>query len=446
MDITVEMLLQALREEDRAAVLTYYGACQPVDFAGLAAQLPRVDIRHLALLLDSGGTASLLASADETVRQVLAKALDDDVLLPAFTFMQKDDIVDLLGDLSIGRRKQLVNLMKADDRKIITNLLRYPEDSAGGLMTTGYIALREYLTVGEGLAKLLRICSRTEQIQTIYIINRERQLIGKVDLRTLLVAPRHKLLRELMDPHVISVRPETDQAEAARLVARYDLNAIPVVSRKEQILGIITVDDVIDVIVEESEEDLLQLAGVSKEENLSTSLTESVRLRLPWLFVNLLTAFLASFTVKLFEDTIAQVVALSAIMTIVTGMGGNAGTQTMSILVRQLARGEITLRQCWRPFFKEVLLGIVNGAANGMVTGLVVWAVYGNIYLGMIVFFAMIGNLVVAGIFGFWVPILLAKCHADPAVSSSIFLTTATDVLGFFIFLGLARLFLPYLL
>lgn len=446
MDITVEMLLQALREEDRATVLKYYGACQPVDFAGLAAQLPREDIRHLALLLDSGGTASLLASADETVRQVLAKALDDDVLLPAFTFMQKDDIVDLLGDLSIGRRKQLVNLMKADDRKIITNLLRYPEDSAGGLMTTGYIALREYLTVGEGLAKLLRICSRTEQIQTIYIINRERQLIGKVDLRTLLVAPRHKLLRELMDSHVISVRPETDQAEAARLVARYDLNAIPVVSRKEQILGIITVDDVIDVIVEESEEDLLQLAGVSKEENLSTSLRESVRLRLPWLFVNLLTAFLASFTVKLFEDTIAQVVALSAIMTIVTGMGGNAGTQTMSILVRQLARGEITLRQCWRPFFKEVLLGIVNGAANGMVTGLVVWAVYGNIYLGMIVFFAMIGNLVVAGIFGFWVPILLAKCHADPAVSSSIFLTTATDVLGFFIFLGLARLFLPYLL
>lgn len=446
MDITVEMLLQALREEDRATVLKYYGACQPVDFAGLAAQLPREDIRHLALLLDSGGTASLLASADETVRQVLAKALDDDVLLPAFTFMQKDDIVDLLGDLSIGRRKQLVNLMKADDRKIITNLLRYPEDSAGGLMTTGYIALREYLTVGEGLAKLLRICSRTEQIQTIYIINRERQLIGKVDLRTLLVAPRHKLLRELMDSHVISVRPETDQAEAARLVARYDLNAIPVVSRKEQILGIITVDDVIDVIVEESEEDLLQLAGVSKEENLSTSLRESVRLRLPWLFVNLLTAFLASFTVKLFEDTIAQVVALSAIMTIVTGMGGNAGTQTMSILVRQLARGEITLRQCWRPFFKEVLLGIVNGAANGMVTGLAVWAVYGNIYLGMIVFFAMIGNLVVAGIFGFWVPILLAKCHADPAVSSSIFLTTATDVLGFFIFLGLARLFLPYLL
>ncbi len=174
MDITVEMLLQALREEDRATVLKYYGACQPVDFAGLAAQLPREDIRHLALLLDSGGTASLLASADETVRQVLAKALDDDVLLPAFAFMQKDDIVDLLGDLSIGRRKQLVNLMKADDRKIITNLLRYPEDSAGGLMTTGYIALREYLTVGEGLAKLLRICSRTEQIQTIDIISREQ--------------------------------------------------------------------------------------------------------------------------------------------------------------------------------------------------------------------------------------------------------------------------------
>ena len=188
------------------------------------------------------------------------------------------------------------------------------------------------------------------------------------------------------------------------------------------------------------------MGGVSKEENIDTSLAESIKMRLPWLLVNLLTAFLASYTVKSFEDTIAKVVALSAIMTIVSGMGGNAGTQTMSILVRELSQKNLKFSDCIRPFLKEIALGVVNGAATGAVTAVVVYFMYGNAFLGMITLMAMIGNLVVAGVCGFLVPVVLKKIHADPAIASSIFVTTATDVLGFFIFLGLANVFLRYLI
>ena len=191
---------------------------------------------------------------------------------------------------------------------------------------------------------------------------------------------------------------------------------------------------------------MLSMAGVNAEENMYTSLAQSIRMRLPWLLVNLATAFLASLTVKSFESTIAQVVALSSVMTIVTGMGGNAGTQTTSIMVRQLADNDISFKKCIRPFFKEILLGIIDGAINGLVTGVIVSLIYHNFYLGVIIVLAMIGNLVIAGICGFIIPVVLKKCHQDPAVSSSIFLTTATDVLGFFIFLELAKLFMPLLL
>ena len=249
-----------------------------------------------------------------------------------------------------------------------------------------------------------------------------------------------------MDPGVIYVTPEVDQEEVAKKVSRYDLNSIPVVNAKKQLLGIITVDDVIDVIIEEHDEDMLQMAGVSSEERLNTSLGQSIRFRLPWLLVNLATAFLASFTVKMFESTINKVVALSAIMTIVSGMGGNAGTQTMSVLVRELSHNKITTAEALKGFFKEILLGVIDGAANGVVTGVAVYFIYGNFYLGVIVLVAMIGNMIVAGVFGFLVPLILDKIHADPAVASSIFVTTATDVLGFFIFLGLATIFMPLLI
>ena len=211
-------------------------------------------------------------------------------------------------------------------------------------------------------------------------------------------------------------------------------------------LGIITIDDIVDVIVEEHTEGLLKMGGVAKEETLDSTLWESIKLRLPWLLVNLLTAFLASATIKVFESTIAQVVALSSIMSIITGMGGNAGTQTISIIIRNIAMGKVSLKDSWHLLGKEILLGVIDGAVIGIVTSGIVSIMYGNYYLGIIAFLAMVANLIISGVSGILIPLILQKLKIDPALSSSIFLTTATDVLGFFIFLSLAKIFLVHLI
>ncbi|MFR1168958.1 MAG: magnesium transporter, partial [Coprobacillus cateniformis] len=229
----------------------------------------------------------------------------------------------MLGELPMGKRKQLINLMKAGDKKVIEQLLGYEEDSAGGLMTTEYIALSQNLTMINALKKIKEIGPKTEVIETIFVLNDKKQLIGTADLRDILVANDNVTLGSIMDDQVISVAPETDQEDVSLLVSKYDLTTIPVVNKNNGLLGIITVDDIIDVIQEEHTEDMLQMHGVNKEESLDSTLLESIKMRLPWLIVNLVTAFLASFTVKMFESTIEQIVALSATMTIVTGMGGN---------------------------------------------------------------------------------------------------------------------------
>lgn len=444
-DTLQEQMRSAIKDKDGERLQKLFDSVNPFDFAHETEDLEDDELTECVNLLDDDRLRRTIEEADDDQRYRLSQPLDDHRMLNIFSQMQKDDIVDMLGDFQIGRRKRLINLMKSDDRKIINDLLKYPEDSAGGLMTTSYIALKGTLTVAQALEKLRGIAPKTEIIETIFITNDKRQLIGYCDLRDLLSANKSAYLSVLMHTKVISVQPETDQEETAKLVSNYNLNVIPVVSRSNQILGIVTVDDVIDVIIQEYDEDILQMGGVSKEENINTTLGESVKLRLPWLLVNLLTAFAASFTVSLFEGTIEKVVALSSVMTIISGMGGNAGTQTMSILVRQLAEDKLKFSECIKPFFKEILLGIVDGAACGLATALVVGVMNHSFFLGVISFLAMIGNLIVAGIFGFLVPLILDKLHADPAVSSSIFVTTATDVLGFFIFLGLATIFLKYL-
>ncbi|MGI5990560.1 MAG: magnesium transporter [Lachnospiraceae bacterium] len=441
-EVTLASLVEA---QDAEGLTRYFDAKQPIDIAQEADDLSDEDLAKLPDMLTDDELASLLEESDDDERIRIAHVLNDRRLLLAFHYMQKDDIVDILGDFPIGRQKTVINLMKTDDRKIITDLLKYPEDSAGGIMTTGYLALKQDRTIGQGLERIREVGPKTEYIDTIYIIDEHRKLVGYVGLRDLLSTRRDTYIRDIMDKNVISVTPETDQEEAARLVSRYDLKALPVVSRG-QILGIITLDDIIDVIVDEADEDILQMGGVNKEETLDTPMWESVKMRLPWLLINLVTAFLASAVVKAFEDTISQVVALSAIMTIISGMGGNAGTQTMSIVVRHLSKEGIDWPTFWHDLGKELMVGLIDGAINGVITGVVVLILYHNVYLFPIVLMSMIGNLLIAGLFGLLVPVLIYKCHADPAIASSIFLTTATDCLGFFIFLGLAQMFMPLLL
>ncbi|MGB4438923.1 MAG: magnesium transporter [Sedimentibacter sp.] len=439
-------LINSLQENNKDKIHEIINNMYPIDIAIVLEELNDESLLKFYKLIDNELMAEILEQADEELQVRIIKLFDYQFIVHLFSYMSKDDIADILGNLPIKMKKDLLKMMKEMDIKQLQELLGYDEDSAGGIMTTEYIALSGELSIAESFKKIKEIGPRTEVIETIFVINKRKELIGTADLRDILVAPDDEKLHNIMDDNIISVFPEVDQEEVSLLVSRYDLKAIPVVNRKNSLLGIITVDDIIDVIVEEQTEDMLRLGGVNKEERVDSTLATSILKRLPWLLINLGTAFLASFTVGLFEDVIVKVVALAAAMPIVAGMGGNAGTQTLSLVIRSIALGEASLEKNWKLVFKEVAIGIINGAATGAVAGIILYLKYGNPYLGLIIFAAMIGNLAIAGFFGFLIPLLLKVFGIDPALASAIFMTTATDVLGFFIFLGLAKMFLPLLI
>ncbi len=441
-----EELINSVLEDDKEKIHEITDNMYPIDIAIIIEEFDDESLMKFNEHIDNELMAEIIEQASEELQVRIIKLFEFKSIVHLFSYMSNDDIADILGNLPIKMRKDLLKLMKTGDTRQLQELLGYDEDSAGGIMTTEYIALRGDLLIGESLKKIKEIGPKTEVIETIFVLNNNKELIGTADLRDILVAPEDEKLLNIMNDNIISVYPEEDQEKVSLLVSKYDLKAIPVINHKNSLLGIITVDDIIDVIVEEQTEDILMMGGVSKEERVDSSLGTSIKRRLPWLFINLGTAFLAAFTVGLFEDVIAQVVALAAAMPIVAGMGGNAGTQTLSVVIRSIALGEVSLKKNWRLVFKEVGLGIINGAATGVVTGIILYMKYNNPYLGLIIFAAMIGNLVIAGFFGFIIPLLLKVFGVDPALASAIFLTTATDVFGFFLFLGLAKMFLPYLL
>lgn len=441
-----EELINSVLEDDKEKIYEIIDNMYPIDIAIIIEEFDDESLMKFNEHIDNELMAEIIEQASEELQVRIIKLFEFKSIVHLFSYMSNDDIADILGNLPIKMRKDLLKLMKTGDTRQLQELLGYDEDSAGGIMTTEYIALRGDLLIGESLKKIKEIGPKTEVIETIFVLNNNKELIGTADLRDILVAPEDEKLLNIMNDNIISVHPEEDQEKVSLLVSKYDLKAIPVINHKNSLLGIITVDDIIDVIVEEQTEDILMMGGVSKEERVDSSLGTSIKRRLPWLFINLGTAFLAAFTVGLFEDVIAQVVALAAAMPIVAGMGGNAGTQTLSVVIRSIALGEVSLKKNWRLVFKEVGLGIINGAATGVVTGIILYMKYNNPYLGLIIFAAMIGNLVIAGFFGFIIPLLLKVFGVDPALASAIFLTTATDVFGFFLFLGLAKMFLPYLL
>lgn len=417
-----------------------------VDLALELSDYEEEELKELCETHEDEELAGILEQSELKTQIRIIKILDNKRILRLFSYMSKDDIVDILGEVTAGKAKELINLMKEGDKKIINQLMGYRDDCAGGIMTTEYIKLDSSLLIKDAIAKIKEIVPKTELIDTIFVVNRSKKLIGTAKLRDILIAPEEDKLESITNEHYIYVEPETDQEEVSLLVSKYDLTAIPVLNKNKAMLGIITIDDIVDVMVEEHTEDILKIGGASKEETIDSTILESIKLRLPWLFVNLITAFLASMTVKSFESTIAQVVALSSIMSIVTGMGGNAGTQTVSIIIRNIAMRKVEFKDAGYLLGKQLLVNLVNGATIGAITGLIISVIYNNFYLGIIVFLAMIANLIISGICGILIPLVLAKIKLDPALSSTIFLTTATDVLGFFVFLSLANVFLPYLI
>lgn len=440
-----EILEQLLQISDPGAMTELFQRVHPIDIA-LAMEEYDDELEALISLLSVEELALLLEQASEELQIEIVEMWEPRQAVEVFSLMDSDDIADILGELPEGRKKDILDLMKASESQQLKMLLGYDERSAGGIMTTRYISLRSSYDTGQALQKIKQIGPKTEIIETLYIVNAKNELLGTADLRDILAEPEGTVLEDIMDTNFISVYPDEDQEEVSLIVSKYDLNAIPVVNRRGAILGIITIDDIVDVIVEEQTEDFLQISGVSADETYDSPIAASLKRRLPWLLLNLLTASLAAFVVASFSDIIEQVVILAAAMPVVAGLGGNAGSQTLSVIIRALALGEISLEDDWHYIFKQSLMGVLQGLAIGSIAGLVLGIFSGNYYLGLIILLAMIINQLIACLFGFLIPLVLEHLKIDPAVSSSIFLTALTDVFGFLAFLGLAKAFLPLLL
>ena len=360
--------------------------------------------------------------------------------------MSSDEITDLVSVLDEAESEDVLSKVNVEDRQEVRELLSYDADTAGGLMATEFISLSQHMSVLQTLEYLQKAAQDAEMAYYLYVVDQSNVLTGVVSLREIVAHSFDTLIRDIANPNVISVPASTDQEEVARIFSKYSFLMMPVVDEHDHILGVITVDDVMDIIEEENTEDIHRLAQINEEEKVDGSLIESLKSRLPWLLINLLTAFLASSVVAVFSGTIEKVVALAAVNPIIAGMGGNAGTQSLTIVVRGIALGELTGDNARRVFFKEFGVGILSGVSIGLVVALICGVMQQNPIFGLVVGLAMLLNMAFATIAGYAVPVILKKINVDPALASSVFVTTVTDVLGFFFFLGLATLFLPYLI
>ncbi len=421
------------------------------EFARRAAELAPVDLADvLAALEDDERVTAVQALPPEVSSQALVEmpeeehpeetlaALDPGQAAEIVEELADDDAADILGELEPAEQERILSEVEDEDRAEVEKLLVYDEESAGGLMTTRMVTVPDTATVGAALDEVRRQAEELEDFYEVYVVDARRHLMGTISFRALATNAPARPVRELMEEPAETVGPETDQEEVARVMARHNLAAVPVVDEDRRLLGCVTFDDVTDVVEAEATEDILKFGGTSPDEELGGSWLAAVRSRLPWLYVNLVTAFLAGAVVYAFKDVVARIVVLAAWQPIIAGMGGNAGTQALAVTVRRLALGLISPSEFSRVVGKEMVVGLINGLANGLVVALVAVLLHQGPMLGLVVFLAMAGNLLVAGFAGGFIPILLERFRVDPAIASSIFVTTFTDVCGFWLLLGLA--------
>jgi len=418
----------------------------PADIAETLGELSEEQAADLLHRLYLGGAAAqTLAEMDPEESADLVRKLDRQMASTILARMDPDDAVDLLEQLPDDVRKELLSRLSRHDAKRLTDLLAYPPDTAGGLMTPEVVALSLTMTAQDAIDVLRQRQANAGTVYYAYAVDDANRLQGVLSLRDIALAQPGRSLRELVIRDAVSVRVDEDVEDVAKLFDKYDFFALPVVDAENRLLGVITVDDVIDVIRDEATEDIYRLASVPSAEGVDTSWWDSLRLRMPWLLARLVAGLLAGVVVGFFEQTIAKVAALAVVMAVIVGEGGASGLQTATIITRGMALGEIDRKTGWRLLGKEVLLGLVNGVLLGGAVGLLMYAWKGQALLGVAVSIAMLLNVAVAGIIGVIIPIVLRAIGRDPALASGIFLTAIMNVLGFALLFVLAGLLLPAL-
>lgn len=441
---SAEAALALLRAGDGDAFLAHARELEPADLADVLAALDeeeRVTVVE-SLPADLVGPALPEMPHEAHAEDTLA-ALPADVAAEIVEEMDDDDAADLLAALDPEDQERI--LAEVEHRSEVDRLLRYDEATAGGRMTRRLVTVLDTDTVERALDAIRRQV-QAEQMgdyHEIFVVDRFARLRGVLPVRELVISPPDRPVAEFMDEAMHTVAPDLEQGEVARVLSRYNLAGVPVVDPEGRLLGAVTFDDVLDVMEAENTEDLLQFGGTSPDEELAAGWREAVRSRLPWLLVNLVTAFVAKAVIDAQQGVIDRLPLLAAWLGVIAGMGGNAGTQALAVTVRRLALGMIGPGDGVRIIGKELLVGLINGVANGIVVALVAWLTVGHgAMLGLVVLLAMIGNLVVAGASGAMIPLLLERFGVDPAIASSIFVTTFTDVFGFGLVLLFARLLL----
>jgi magnesium transporter len=437
----LDRMVELVRKGDIAHFIRRAHDLEPVDLADVLTTLdeqervavvqalpPELSSQALAEMPEEAHAGETLAALETGQAADIVEELDD------------DDAADILADMDRSRQEQI--LSEVADRSEVDRLLRYDEETAGGRMTTHMVTVPDSATAGAALEQIRRQSEEVEDFYQVFVVDGDRRLAGLLPFKDLVISRPERPVRSFMTPADIFVTPDLDQEEVARLMARYNLPSVPVVDEQGHLLGQVTFDDVIDVVEAETTEDLLKFGGVSADEELVAGWRSAVRSRLPWLSVNLVTAFLAGGVVYLFQHTIQHTLALAVWMPVIAGMGGNAGTQALAVTVRRLALGLIPVDVFTRVVGKEILVGVINGVVMGTAVGTVATLIGQGARLGLVVFLAMTGNLMVAGFAGAFIPLVLERLGVDPAVASSIFVTTFTDVCGFLLLLGLAGLLL----
>ncbi|MWD29552.1 magnesium transporter [Aquicoccus sp. SCR17] len=438
---TVSAILYAVETGDKDQLVELMEPLHAADIADLLEQINAYDRRRLIELYGREFDGDILSELDEGVREEIIPLLHPEVLADAVRELDSDDVVDLIEDLEEPQQEAILGALEDSDRVAVQQSLTFPEYSAGRLMQREVVWAPEHWTVGEAIDYLRSTEELPEQFYHIVLVNPLHHPVGNVTLGKLMASRREVKLADLTES-VFRVIPATQyEGDVAYAFNQYHLISAPVVDEEERLVGVITIDDAMAVLDEEHEEDILRLAGVG-EGSISDGVIATTKQRAPWLAVNLLTAVLASLVIAQFETTIAQFVALAVLMPIVASMGGNAGTQSLTVAVRAIATRDITGSNVWRVIGRECAVGLINGVIFAAVMGVVGVVWFGSPVLGYVIATAMVINLVVAGLAGTVIPIVLEKVGVDPALASGTFVTTVTDVVGFFAFLGLAAVVL----
>jgi magnesium transporter len=423
-------------DESLKSILAEYHASE---IAILFESLTKDDRQRIINLLSVEIASDVISEMhEESHPEELLLQLHPDKRTEIVEELDYDDAADIISQLHDTHQQEVLGDLNEDDASNIRNLLSYREDTAGGLMNTEFIRININLTKKDAIDEIIRQSEDMEEFYTIFVVDDADIFQGIVSLKDLIKAKGNLKISELVKAEVAWVSPDTDQEEVARLISQYNITSIPVLAPDMKLLGRVTFDDVIDVLEDENTEDFLKISGVSEDEELGGNWIEAVKSRLPWLIINLATAFLASAVVRYYEPTLEKIAVLTAYMTIIAGMGGNAATQALAVTVRRISLYDLTDQQAYRTVLKEFTVGMINGAATGLIVLVFSLLFDSNPLMGLVIFMAMTGNLVVAGVAGTAIPLFLKRVGIDPAIASSIIITTFTDVFGFFMLLGLA--------